>query len=151
MKQRRTPYYWLSLAALAALMGVIFYLSAQEATDSASGSMWLTLLLRKLTGLPLTDSLVRTFAHGAEFAALGFWMLHVLNARFRALRPFAATALAWLFAWTDEAHQIFVPGRAFEFSDVATDLAGILVGAAFGTLLVLAARAVRRKRKNETK
>ncbi|MBO7376468.1 MAG: VanZ family protein, partial [Clostridia bacterium] len=33
-----------------------------------------------------------------------------------------------LFAVSDEIHQIFVPGRAFEISDIVTDSAGVLIG-----------------------
>ncbi len=149
MKHNRSPYFLISLLLVVLLMGAIFFFSAQSAPVSDTGSLTLTRILRQLTGKPLTNGGVRLFAHGLEFAALGFWVLHLWNARFRALRPFAAMALTGLYACSDEIHQLFVPGRAFQYADVAMDLIGAVFGAALATALVLAARTVRRKRKNE--
>ena len=149
MKRSRSPYYLISLLLVVLLMGSIFFFSAQSAPVSDTGSLTLTRILRQLTGKPVSNGVVRHFAHVLEFAALGFWVLHLWNARFRALRPFVAIALTGLYAWSDEIHQLFVPGRAFQYADVAVDLFGAVFGAALATLLVLAARAVRRKRENK--
>lgn len=37
--------------------------------------------------------------------------------------------LAFLYACTDETHQLFVPGRSGEFKDVCIDTCGAFIGA----------------------
>jgi VanZ family protein len=46
--------------------------------------------------------------------------------------------LGWGYGWSDETHQLFVPGRAFQIMDLALDLAGV-------TLAVLLIYLVRRR------
>ena len=55
-------------------------------------------------------------------------------------------AIAAAYAATDEFHQLFVPGRSGQFSDVVLDSAGVLAG-----LLILAAvRKIRGRQHNKT-
>lgn len=94
-----------------ALMALIFWLSAQPDLD---------------TGLGVWDLILRKLGHALVFgalAALWWWALHPL-----ARRPIPiAAAIALLYAVLDEYHQSFVEGRSGTVSDVAFDLAGIVV------------------------
>jgi VanZ family protein len=36
--------------------------------------------------------------------------------------------LGWGYGWSDETHQLFVPGRTFQLLDLAIDLAGVTLG-----------------------
>ena len=91
-----------------ALMGVIFFLSAQPDLNSGLGA-W--------------DTVLRKLAHTAEFGLLWFLWLRALGYR----RPAAvvAGAIAAGYAATDELHQLFVTGRVASPVDWAIDCAGI--------------------------
>jgi VanZ family protein len=100
----------LRMAAPVALMGLIFYLSAQEAVG------------------PELPAWTRVVAHATEYAALaalwGWALLPLLGARAVAV----AAAISFLYALSDEWHQSFVPGRDADPIDVAADAAGIALG-----------------------
>jgi VanZ family protein len=74
-----------------------------------------------------------TLVHGLEYAVLGFLTARAL----RIARPawsrrdvaLAAGLLGAAYGLTDEAHQAFVPERSPEWSDLAADAAGSLLGA----------------------
>ena len=68
------------------------------------------------------DHPVRKTAHMAEYTVLGFF----LGGSFH--EPFTAWGLGALYAVTDELHQIFVPGRSGQISDVAIDSIGVFLG-----------------------
>ena len=91
------------------------------------------------------DGIVRTAAHFSVFAVLGI------------LTYFTAGSLCWipdfavrpscisfpfcvLFSAADEFHQMFVPGRSFQFKDIATDSVGALCGILTGVLAVIIIR-----------
>jgi VanZ family protein len=94
-----------------ALMGLIFYLSAQSDPGADIGSVG------------------RIAAHAGEYAlltALWWWALRpTLGARAVA----AAAVVSLLYAISDEVHQSFVPGRDADPLDVAVDLGGIALAA----------------------
>ena len=54
--------------------------------------------------------------------------------------------IAWGYAFTDEIHQIFVPGRAFQLIDLTVNLFGILLGIGVFVLFVLIAE-IRKEKK----
>ena len=106
----------LAVRALAplALMGLIYFLSAQPDLNSGLGT--LDLILRKL-------------AHATEYALLTLlWAW--------ALRPVTrwnvvlAAAIAVLYAASDEFHQTFVEGRHGAASDILVDAAGVVIAIA---------------------
>ncbi|HEX2129320.1 MAG TPA: VanZ family protein [Solirubrobacterales bacterium] len=102
----RPPVLPRALAPLA-LMGLIFYLSAQEAVGPE---------------LPAWTSVVAHFTEYAALASLWAWALAPALGR-RAL--VAAAAISFAYAISDEYHQSFVPGRDADALDVVTDAAGI--------------------------
>lgn len=100
---------WLAVAVWAAM---IFYFSNQPSLSS--GLAW--------------DYILRKIAHMAEFVALMLLLRGAIRQHGvregRALA--AATALAFIYAVSDEYHQSFVSGRTASARDVGFDLAGIL-------------------------
>ncbi len=76
------------------------------------------------TGLGTWDTVLRKAAHVTVYAAL--WIALARAADWR--RPLAATAIALLYAISDEVHQSFVTGRHGTPADVAIDAAGIGLG-----------------------
>jgi VanZ family protein len=94
-----------------ALMGVIFFFSAQPDLS---------------TGLGTWDLVVRKLAHMAEYGLLFLLWLRALGAN----RGLVAALLTLGYAATDELHQSFVEGRNGTPVDVLVDAAGIAIAAA---------------------
>ena len=95
-----------------ALMGLIFFLSAQPDLSSGLGA-W--------------DILLRKLAHATVYAALTYLWWRALRAG-SGPDPTRPLAAAWLIAIaysaTDEWHQTFVTGRHGSPADVLIDAAG---------------------------
>ena len=95
-----------------ALMGLIFFLSAQPHLSSGLGT-W--------------DLILRKGAHMTEFGLLYLLWLRAFGWK----RTLTAAAIAVLYAAGDELHQHFVSGRHASPVDVLIDCAGIAVAARF--------------------
>ena len=66
------------------------------------------------------DHPVRKLAHATEYAILALLWFGALGSKPQAV------VIAFLYACTDEFHQLFVPGRAGLFTDVLIDTSGAL-------------------------
>jgi VanZ family protein len=149
------------LAGILALvwMCVIFGFSAQTKEESSVVSEGVSYRLVESTGFLFhlnmdeeqlreiansIENVVRKGAHMTEYAILailvfvwvGQWELTVFR------KSCIAVLLAALYACSDEAHQLFVAGRAGRVTDVMIDSAGALLGLA---LFLVLCRVVRRK------
>lgn len=125
-------------------MVLIFCLSAQEAAQSSSlsGSMIrqvAAVIHPEFHTMPVEqqNSVVENYQHVARKTAhtLAYLVLGVLcmTALFqysirRGIRFAAALAVCVGYAGTDEIHQLFVPGRSGQLTDVCIDACGSLVG-----------------------
>ena len=121
-------------------MAVIFMFSAEPDTESSelSGSDRIVSVVNTITAshwdenelldkAELIDYPVRKCAHMSEYAILtllGFLTFSFLHGRRRFLIPIGVT---FLYACTDEFHQLFVPGRAGRFTDVLIDTTGGII------------------------
>jgi VanZ family protein len=112
-------------------MALIFFFSAQSQLPKPDRP-WVDLILEKS-------------AHFFEFVVLGALLVRALGVpKHGRARVFVATiAIAWVYALSDEIHQIFVPNRDADWLDVLFDWGGAALGAAIG-LLWAAARANRK-------
>lgn len=81
---------------------------------------------------------VRTGAHFTEYAVLGFLFSLFLVTFYlkRRSKLILSEAFCVVFALSDEIHQLFSPGRAFQFSDLLTDSLGAAAGLLIFLLLV---------------
>ncbi|MBQ2694262.1 MAG: VanZ family protein [Clostridia bacterium] len=113
-----------SWIAVAVCMGVIFYLSAQNAEQSQFTSN----SVRLLFNLEISDEVIRKCAHCLEFAGLAVLVFNALYQSFGYIRPFIAFAITAAYAVSDETHQLFVEGRAFQISDLFIDCFGAALG-----------------------
>lgn len=93
-----------------ALMGLIFYLSAQQDLSS---------------GLGTADLILRKLAHMTEYGVLFLLWLRALGRVGGTAAPALAAAVAVLYAASDEWHQSTVPGRHGTPVDVLIDAAGV--------------------------
>ena len=118
-------------------MGLIFAFSAQPAHASSqmSDSILIKLLeffsLNVKHDLPLWSILtfaIRKLAHMSEYAILTM----IAFCFFKECKIVHSLSYAWvlsvLYACSDEAHQLFVPGRSGELRDVFIDATGALIG-----------------------
>jgi VanZ family protein len=121
-------------------MTVIFLFSAQPAAETEATSGGFSYRIVEAFGLctgqgwdldeclyyaDMVDPPVRKLAHMTEYAILGcLWYLFFIKKGVRWL----PVCLAFLYACTDEFHQLFVPGRSGRMIDVLIDTAGAFLG-----------------------
>ncbi len=125
-------------------MSVIFRFSSEQASTSKDTSKKVTEIILEITVpdfsekpepekkemVKKADSKVRTLAHFSEYTLLGFlalwhFSLYKISKIKKASLAFAGCTL---YAILDEIHQIYVPGRSFQFTDILTDASGSLLG-----------------------
>lgn len=135
--------FWLPAACIAA---AIFWFSAQPAAESTEMSdtvSHLILLLGTKLGffhgnpaqyadlIELMSFPVRKTAHMTEYLVFYCAVRFGLHFTYQPLnvkrRLLTALAIVFLYACTDEFHQLFVPGRAGRFTDVLIDCFGCAV------------------------
>ncbi len=137
MTKSRKVYVVISWILVVACMVAIFCLSAQTAEDSADLSGSFIRAIFQLIGIELQQEGIRTVAHCLEFMGLSFLMFNAIFATWeKKITPLLAFVGTVLYAITDEIHQIFVPGRAFQISDILVDSTGALIGV-IATFIIL--------------
>ena len=124
--------YWVILLIW---MIFIFYMSNQPANISNSQSDFVLNIVRHL-GLDIEGiyvntaiTIIRKGAHFIEYLILNILYFNVL--RFYVGNKKAlifSIILSFIYASTDEIHQIFVAGRAGRFTDVLIDTSGAATG-----------------------
>ena len=139
-------YKIFSAVFMIAVMVTIFILSAQNSTDSAETSGALISWLDRLFELGVSQEVIRTAAHFCEYAGLGFSVINSLYAFRNILSPILAVIIAWGYALSDEIHQFFVPGRAFQLIDLTVNFFGILSGISVFALIILIAEISKEKK-----
>ena len=93
------------------------------------------------------DFAVRKSAHACEYAALSVLFFVNYKKKSRKIKQIVVMSVlsTALYAVTDEIHQLFVPGRSGQITDVILDSCGGLIGAVLSaTILYLI-----RKRKKD--
>jgi VanZ family protein len=105
-------FFWHWLPPLA-WMGLIFFLSAQPDLPHAPD--------------PWIDTLIKKIGHALVFGLLAWLYLRALRERFPSatMLRWASAGLAFLYAASDEYHQMFVLGRKGRLFDVGIDTVGI--------------------------
>ena len=130
-------------------MIIIFVMSNQPAVVSDKQSSSVIMILTQL-GInmnsifgELTNFIVRKIAHFLEYMILGILILNVLEIQYtRQKIKLLGMMLVFLYACSDEIHQVFVPGREGAFRDVLIDTCG----GTFGILITNKIKALRLKK-----
>lgn len=125
----------ISWALLIIWMSFIFYMSNQVGEVSSNQSKFVVYIFG-LLGLDLNSYfgefatfIIRKGAHFTEYLILYFLMINVLRCYLESKKKYIySLVFVFLYAFTDEIHQLFVPGRAGMFKDVLIDTSGGLVG-----------------------
>ena len=154
MRLKKNAYWWAAASLL--LMIFIFVFSSFPAEQSAgmSGSFLdgPLALLERWFGVSVSPevkdvlhNLLRKAAHLLIFVALGVCVANTVRHFTGRTKRVLLISLCWcsFYAFTDELHQHFVPGRAAMWQDWALDTAGALIG--IGAVLLF----LRRKRRRE--
>lgn len=128
-------------------MSIIFSFSSQDSDESTYQSNGVGYFLAK-TFVPDFDTLsqaeqtayvesidypIRKCAHATEYSILGFLIFGCMSNFFKKSIKivYLSVAISALYATSDEIHQLFVPGRSCQITDVLIDTAGALVGILF--------------------
>ncbi len=110
------------------LWGILIFSMSTSTFSAMNTSTVIEPMLRGLFPLVSTETisvlhaLVRKSAHFTEYAVL-FWLL--LRGPMEG-RPYMALTVCIVYAFLDEGHQMFVPGRTPSLYDVALDSTGAL-------------------------
>ena len=155
----------LLLLLLIADMVFIFHNSAQVAAVSSSASQNVTQMVapvivpnynklnetEKLQTVASLEAVLREAAHLLQFVPIGFALYLLLCTlelpnKLRKLRIPITLCFGFLYALSDEVHQLFVPGRSFQFFDIFMDVCGVTLGCLGGIILILIVKAVKKKR-----
>ncbi len=143
-------------------MIIIFLFSAKPAVSSAESSRTIANAVLNIAEnfmdpaqwqedrdnvLDTVDHIVRKTAHFMEYAILAsaielhYWITKRKGIRFILL----SILFSFLYAATDEFHQLFVPGRSGEFKDVMIDTVGAATGAFLFYFLLILIEHIKRK------
>lgn len=123
-------------------MGCIFYLSHQPASESSKLSTGVMEILLQLVQavypfqfeVSTFHLFVRKGAHFFAYFVLGILIYRALWGRGQ--RFSMALLIAFVYALSDEFHQLFIPGRSGELGDVFLDSAGAATGILIYLLLL---------------
>lgn len=120
-------------------MALIFYLSHQPAIESNRLSTGITekivVMVEKVApdikfNMGRFNHIIRKSAHFFAYLVLGILMINGLSSSdiygFKGIG--LAILICILYAISDEVHQLFVPGRGGQVSDVILDSVGTIVG-----------------------
>lgn len=124
----------------------IFRFSSEQSTESSRTSVGVTKFIVSIiwqdnpevntdTLINTIHPIIRKVAHFSIYLLLGTLVMCCAQT-FKGCKEYkfdVSVMLCFFYACTDEFHQLFVPGRSGEFTDVCLDT----VGATFGILLVM--------------
>ena len=141
MKNKRLVLAW---TLLILWMLFIFIMSSFNGVMSSNQSGSIATLIYNLFDISDTEKvsfIVRKCAHVSEFFILGILVINLVskyNVKHIYLISFI---ICVLYASSDEFHQLFVPGRSGQVTDVLIDLIGVVLG----LLLVFLIRCFRKE------
>lgn len=133
-------------------MGLIFWFSAQVGTTSQGMSNHILELLDSLFPahsmqgsrvLETVSFLVRKAAHMIEYAVLAIFFVLYLKETEKRNYILMAFIGVFLYACSDEFHQVFVQGRSGQWRDVGIDMLG-------GSIALLVYQIYQKKRRHNT-
>ncbi len=120
-------------------MIVIFYLSHQPANISSAQSGTVIELLKNMPfigsiisymlEIEIAEFVIRKSAHMFAYFVLAILFFKAMYKGIDIKKVYTkAFIFTFLYACTDEIHQLFIPGRSGEFRDVLVDSTGALIG-----------------------
>lgn len=130
MKRRQIVYGVIAIA----WMVMIFLFSAQNGTSSGGTSQrileWLGALLNMdmTANLEVFQFILRKGAHAFEYFMLAIWLyLCFFHSKHQKHAIWIAILGSFLYACSDEFHQLFIDNRSGQFKDVLIDTSGAIL------------------------
>lgn len=134
----------LKILLLVGWMVIIFLFSSQPASVSDENNKFVVYLFNFLgldlnsTFGALTDFIIRKAAHFSEYFILYCLFLNVIKDKKSFSRALVYSLCGvFLYACTDEFHQLFVQGRSGRFGDVLIDTMGGLTALLFNYIYIV--------------
>lgn len=118
-----------SLFLLILWMIFIFVMSSFNANESSNQSGMIVSFISNLFNISDTKTLsliIRKGAHFTEFLILGILSINYII-KFKKNIKYSYL-MCIMYAISDEIHQIFVPGRSFQITDIFIDSVGAIIG-----------------------
>mgnify|MGYP003291558068 CR=1 FL=1 len=147
---KKTVIFWVLTFVI---MAVIFHFSSQTAVESTVVSVGfserllrLVLSITKMTEeeiaytAEMMDGMIRVVAHYSVFLLLGtscYLAAYFTKRKLHIYKSLYSVGICTAYAVSDEIHQLFVPGRSFQVSDILTDTAGIITGTFLVVVIIL--------------
>lgn len=121
----------LSILLVFLWMLLIFLMSSFDATDSSNQSNFIVNIISNILNIEnarLLSFIIRKLAHFTEYLILGFLTINMLNKNDISRKYLISILICIIYATSDEIHQIFVPGRAYQIRDILIDSIGSITG-----------------------
>lgn len=122
---------YISLVLLVLWMIFIFTMSNTSSIDSSNQSGFIVEFINKIFGFGNTEILeiiIRKLAHLFEYIVLGVLMINYLK-NYKIKRNILFTIiLCFIYACSDEIHQLFIQGRSGNIIDIMLDTIGAIIG-----------------------
>lgn len=124
------PRFFWPLASLIVMI-LIFYFSMQDAEQSSLQSGFFSSILALFMDENLAELLVRKAAHFTIYLLLGGCVFMSAKSYGASLNVclILAVAFCFVYAGSDEFHQLFSSGRSGQFEDVLLDTSGSVLSA----------------------
>ena len=108
------------------LMILIFMFSHQTGSESSGLSTQSVLWIQTYLHIPISEFIVRKAAHMSEYALLTLTLIYGFYKNHYPIQKIMIYSLigTFLYACSDEMHQLFIGGRAGQFTDVLIDTCG---------------------------
>ena len=119
----------ISTFLLIAWMLFIFIMSSFNSTESSSQSGFIVNIISSILNINNTEILsliIRKLAHFTEYFILG--ILAYNTTKLHNKKKHLAIIVCIIYAISDEIHQIFVPGRNCQITDICIDSIGSIIG-----------------------
>ena len=108
------------------LMILIFMFSHQTGSESSGLSSQIVLWIQTYLHIPISEFIVRKAAHMSEYALLTLTLIYGFYKNHYPIQKIMIYSLigTFLYACSDEMHQLFIGGRAGQFTDLLIDTCG---------------------------
>lgn len=119
----------ISLLLVILWMIFIFVMSSFDATSSSNQSNFIVGIITSIINIKdtgLLSLIIRKLAHFIEYFILGILVINFITRYDKKI--IIAILLCIIYATSDEIHQIFVPGRSCQITDIMIDSLGSIMG-----------------------
>ena len=119
----------ISLLLVILWMILIFVMSSFDASSSSNQSNFIIDIITSIINIKdtgLLSLIIRKLAHFTEYFILGLLVINLITRYDKKI--IIAILLCIIYATSDEIHQIFVPGRSCQITDIMIDSLGSIMG-----------------------